>query len=106
VGKHSATPWQVGYDGPSRPIISTADHKLLSISQLTAPGRHDSYDTEDADAELIVRAVNAHEALVLATTEALERFNELKAAEPLHDYFDEPIRKRLENALRLARGEG
>lgn len=55
-------PWRVGYDGPSRPIISTADRGvMLTIGKLEG-GRGRGYAAEDADAALIVAAVNASDA--------------------------------------------
>ena len=58
--KHSTGPWEVGYDGPSRPIITTGnpDFPLLSIGALEGGCAH-PYDREDADAHRIVACVNA-----------------------------------------------
>lgn len=53
--KGTPGPWEMGYDGPSRPIITTADHSMLSISRYDN-GRWQSYEREDYDARLIAAA--------------------------------------------------
>lgn len=66
--KRTDIPWRVGHDGPSRPIITTANQKMLSLSGFEN-GRWISYDGEDDDAEFIVSAVNAHAANIARIAE-------------------------------------
>ncbi len=57
------TNWEVGHDGPSRPIIITPDHRMLSISQYEN-GRWVSYAEEENDCKLVVDAINHFETQV------------------------------------------
>jgi hypothetical protein len=77
--KHTPTPWQEGTRGPNNcPIIG---HKGLMIAMLT--NGIDFQETTDANAEFIIRAVNGHDALVLALKRCLIRIEE-ECADPEH----------------------
>jgi hypothetical protein len=100
--KHTPTPWTVQYDGQD--IYIQAEYngdgiKTLSgtftIAHLTDGFGVTGNRTErDANARLLVRAVNAHEAMREA----------LRAALPaLENYSDELNAMRYENAEKLAR---
>jgi hypothetical protein len=62
MNEHSKVPWRVGHYGPSRPIIITADGSMLSISKCE-DGQWGWYEQEEADAALIVDAINEIAAL-------------------------------------------
>lgn len=55
IEKATEGPWTVEYDGPSLPIICTHTPRFEIVAHVK---------TNDADARLIVRAVNVHEDLV------------------------------------------
>jgi len=56
-------PWKVA-DGPDRGIILTADDAEVEVCRVTADNT--DWPVVEADAKLIVRAVNSHAALVAA----------------------------------------
>lgn len=68
MSKHTPGPMHVGYDGPSRPIIHTGNHGMLSVSKFQ-DGRWVSYEEEDADCVLFAAAPELLEALVAATND-------------------------------------
>lgn len=76
MSSHTATPWEVEYrDNGSvvirGPISQNVNKTLVRVASLGSPGQTsgEMFDRNMANAALIVRAVNSHEALV----EALER---------------------------------
>lgn len=75
--KATPGPASVGYDGPSRPIICTRpSFEMLSISKLTAPGRHESYEREDEDCRLFA-FILTHAREIVALLEEKSRMEKL-----------------------------
>lgn len=52
-------PWKVGHDGPSRPIIETADIGLMLSLEAFNNGKWGPFDDEEDITQLVVNAVNA-----------------------------------------------
>lgn len=85
-------PFTVGYDGPSRPIISGANHVMLSISKFDSKCGWGSYDEEDADCHRFAASY-----LLPELREALVAFLTNHAPECICAYHD--LLTRLDAAL-------
>lgn len=66
----SPLPWSVGWNGPQCRIFSDSSDKVIPVCEIY-DYHSDGKMTACANAELIVRAVNSHEALIDALLEAL-----------------------------------
>lgn len=116
--EHTPGPWHVGYDGPSRPIIITAEHgTMLAIGRLEN-GRAHTYPKEDADARLIAAAPALLEALERAIASlgydhdnkidggvycyACQTHGETSATLP---HKESCLKRQMREAVRAARGE-
>jgi hypothetical protein len=82
--KHTPTPWNwevrpgMGPDGTQFVSICTDDRTIASLGYNTTAFQH------DANAAFIIRAVNAHDALIMALCEALERTKAMPEFEGWH----------------------
>jgi hypothetical protein len=96
MSKHSPTPWSIEKcdDG-----ITYAIRSATGVVAMDAPDDQDPPIVEDA--EFIVRAVNAHDALVEAIVVAEDALRGIVDAH--HDI--QWIRNKLQAALKLARSE-
>lgn len=56
MANHTSGPWRVGHDGPSRPIILTADPKIMLSISAFVDGKWTTYDNEKEDAKLVAAA--------------------------------------------------
>ncbi|HYE92376.1 MAG TPA: hypothetical protein VEA38_15205 [Terriglobales bacterium] len=91
------TVWDHGQLKGPVPVVTTAHGPYYE------PNHH--IYIRPADAELIVRAVNAHEALVSALREVLPRYVELFEAAGLGNADDSVVVPMMRAALALAEGE-
>ena len=73
--KHSPLPWKVNHRQHGQVFIGSDDMPVAVTSRGIGKGNEDEAMVE-ADAALIVRAVNAHEALVSLVSRALDRFTD------------------------------
>ena len=98
---HTQTPWKIGTPNfGTKKIFIGAEHDVTPILQV----EHTRGIESKANAEFIVRAVNAHDELVLAAKDACIHIREL--AETLNaDYRNNSTFKRLLDAIAKAEGK-
>jgi hypothetical protein len=65
-GKHTPTPWRIMPENQAQSAWIIADAEGGSIADCEPPGPWMTVDEADANAALIVRAVNAYDALLAA----------------------------------------
>lgn len=99
MSKHTATPWRLN-----------SRHDIYSGSRFvgsTYPSQVEHIAEEDhANAQLIVRAVNAHAALLAASQSAKDELERLMAILGDEDYATaEAVVETLSEAIKLAEGE-
>lgn len=104
AAKHTPLPWDLCWASPQErlPALITKDDEKARVSEVIAELDRGGEAEQNANATLIVRAVNAHEALV-------------KALEGLRDHMSFDVRtdsqekldamRAADAALRLAKGQ-
>lgn len=98
--KHTPTPWDM--TGDSKAIVSFYDNHLHEIAKMI--GQTEYGWSKKANAAFIVRAVNAHDALVEALGIALGDLLYLTESPGNRPRFKETI-DQISTALKLATGE-
>ena len=66
MNKHTPTPWKVALPVGNEPFVSNEGYVVVN-----KVGRMTDYERAKLDADFIVRAVNSHEALILALKKML-----------------------------------
>lgn len=100
--KHTPTPWRADYSGPASRAVEGPGGELIALGAMQS----EDGDTDEANVAFIVRACNAHDALVkaLANLDAAACNLEPSPARAIENTFARAV-KAARAAIAKARGE-